>query len=126
MAKNKSSIIIFFLSCSLVTVLQLHAQDNMAQKFRNQGIGKNGKSDSTLQHRSGLEDSITINFRYLDSTRLKKLDSSIYDFTKKYPLPWSYIDLGNYGTPSHNLIFTPGTQSGWIPVFTLMTFICLM
>ncbi len=100
----------------MVTVLQLHAQDNMASKFRSQGRGGKG-SDSTLQHRSGLEDSITINFRYLDSSRLKKLDSSIYDFTKKYPLPWSYTDLGNYGTPSHNLIFTPGTQSGWDPGF---------
>ncbi|HSZ86079.1 MAG TPA: putative porin [Puia sp.] len=108
---KKISIIIFFLGVAL----SLHAQDDMASKFRNRGGGK-GK-DSTLQHRTGLEDSITINYRFLDSSRLKKLDSTIYDFTKKYPLPWNYTDLGNYGTPSHNLIFTPLMQTGWDPGF---------
>jgi hypothetical protein len=87
----------------------------MAQKFRNKG-GGSGK-DSTLQHRSGLEDSITISYRFLDSSRLRKLDSSIFDFARKYPLPWNYTDLGNYGTPSHNLVFTPLMQSGWDPGF---------
>jgi hypothetical protein len=90
--------------------MQLHAQDDMASKMRNR---KTTKTDSTLQHRK--QDSITINFRYLDSSRLNKFDSSIFDFTKKYPVPWSYIDLGNFGTAARNLIFSPRMQSGWDP-----------
>jgi len=105
------------LGCILVAALQLHAQvqNDVISRLKTQN-GKS-KSDSTLQHRSGLEDSITINYRFLDSSRLRKLDSSIYDFTKKYPLPWNYVDLGNYGTPSHNLIFSPLMKSGWDPGF---------
>ncbi|HLX91461.1 MAG TPA: putative porin, partial [Puia sp.] len=108
---NKISL---FTAIFIGIAFSLCAQNDMASKFRNRG---GGKGDSTLQHRSGMEDSITINYRYLDSSRLRKLDSSINDFTKKYPLPWNYVDLGNYGTPSHNLIFTPIMQSGWDPGF---------
>jgi len=77
------------------------------------GGGKGSGGDSSLKHRSGAEDSITINFRYLDSSRLRKLDSTVYDFTKKFPVPWNYIDLGNSGTAARNLIFTPLLKSGW-------------
>jgi Putative porin len=115
MLKNNKKVIIFFVIYSLLTALRLHAQNDMTEKFRS--LNKSGKGDTTLQHRTGLEDSITINYRFLDSSRLRKMDSTIYDFTKKYPLPWNYVDLGNYGTPSHNLIFTPSTESGWDPGF---------
>jgi hypothetical protein len=44
-----------------------------------------GETDS-LRHRNKLEDSITISYRYLDSTVNYKLDSSIIDFTKSFRL----------------------------------------
>ena len=74
--------------------------------------GSSGKADS-LQHRTGLEDSITINFRFPDSSRLRTFDSSITDFTLRYPLPWHHIHLGNFGTATRSLIFSPFAQSGW-------------
>jgi Putative porin len=76
------------------------------------GGGGGGKGDS-LQHRK--EDTITINFRYLDSSRYQKLDSAIFYLSNKIPRPDNWINLGNFGTPAKNLVFTPRMQSGWDP-----------
>ncbi len=111
---NKTRIIIFVLSgCFLTMGLRLSAQDPLSRFKSYGGGGGKGKGDTLLKHRSPTEDSITINFRYLDSSRLRKLDSSINDFSKKIQVPWNYIDLGNLGTASHNLIFSPIMKSGW-------------
>lgn len=91
----------------------VHAQQNPLSRFnRFGGGGGGGKSGGdSLQHRQN--DTITLNFRYLDSSKLNKLDSSILDFSRKVPPPPTYINLGNIGTPSRNLVFTPRMQSGW-------------
>jgi len=81
-------------------------------KYRNSMGGKGG-ADSTLKHR--VEDSITINYRFLDSSRLRKIDSSVYDFSKKNPMQSTYINLGNFGTAARDLVFTPKMNSGWDP-----------
>lgn len=106
---------IIICGCLLISGYASRAQDPFS-RFRNIGGGSGSKGkDSTLQHRTGLEDSLTINFRFLDSSRLRKFDSAIYDFTKRYPLPPTYIDLGNLGTAARNLVFTPSMKPGWDP-----------
>jgi hypothetical protein len=84
---------------------------NPLSRFGGAG-GGGGKGDS-LQHRK--EDTITINVRYLDSSRFVKLDSSIYYLGHKIPRPDSWINLGNFGTAAKSLVFTPRMQSGWDP-----------
>ncbi len=76
-------------------------------------IGGGGGEADSLRHRSGLEDSITISFRYLDSTQTYKLDSSIGDFTRRFPIPASNIYLGNLGTASKSLLFSPNLSAGF-------------
>ncbi|NML22157.1 putative porin [Pseudoflavitalea sp. G-6-1-2] len=76
------------------------------------GGGGGGKADSVI-HRTGLEDSLTIRFRYLDSSRLRGFDSSITDFYERFPTPWHSVNLGNLGTPARNLIFTPRLKPGF-------------
>lgn len=78
------------------------------------GMGGGGKGDS-LQKR--VDDSITINFRYLDSSRLQRFDSSIIDFGARLGIPWHYVHLGNTGNAANNLIFTPRMKAGWDPGF---------
>ncbi|HMH24755.1 MAG TPA: putative porin [Puia sp.] len=90
----------------------VHAQ-NPLSRFQGMGGGRSAGPGDTLQHRKA--DTITINFRYLDSSRLQRLDSSIRDFSKKVPQPPTYINLGNIGTPSRDLVFTPRMRSGWDP-----------
>jgi hypothetical protein len=77
------------------------------------GFSGGGKGGDSVAHRTGLEDSITINFRFLDSSRLRGFDSSINDFGRKVPLPWTDVHLGNLGNASRSLLFRPILQSGW-------------
>jgi hypothetical protein len=72
-----------------------------------------GKSKDSLQKRNNLQDSITINFRYLDSSRMQKFDSSISDFTKVFPIPWYHFHLGNVGNATHSMIFPALMKPAW-------------
>ncbi len=81
---------------------------NPAGRFN--GVGRGGGKDS-LQHRK--DDTMSINFRFLDSSRLQKIDSEVYNFYLHYPLSPTYVDFGNNGTASHDLIFNPFMKPGW-------------
>ncbi|MES1220030.1 MAG: putative porin [Bacteroidota bacterium] len=104
----------FFLLCSLASVAQLPGKlRNIAGGFKGSASGK----PDSLKHRDKLEDSITISFRYIDSSRNYKLDSTISDFTRKFPIPATNLYLGNDGSPSESLLFTPIMKSGFDPGF---------
>ena len=75
-----------------------------------------GKADS-LQHRTGKEDSIAIKFRWLDNSRFQLLDSSVQEFSLRFPLTWNQVHLGNLGNPVENRFFSPLFRSGWDPGF---------
>ena len=77
------------------------------------GIGNSSASSDTLGRRNANEDSITITFRYLDSARIFKLDSSVLDFTSKYPIPATHYSLGNTGSPAQSYLFSPRMKIGW-------------
>jgi len=80
------------------------------------GGGAGGGSDS-LKRRDKNEDSITIRYRYLDSARAHLLDSSISDFTRRFPIKGTDITLGNTGTAARSILFSPTLRSGWDPGF---------
>lgn len=81
-----------------------------------QSGGGGGGSDSVRQ-RNKFEDTLTLNIFYLDSSRVYKPDSSINDFTKRYPVPATYIFLGNTGLAAKSILFAPETRAGWDPGF---------
>jgi hypothetical protein len=85
-----------------------NAQSDPSSRFRGNG-GRGGKD--SLQHRK--DDTMSITFRFLDSSRLQKIDSEVYNFYLRYPLPPTYVDFGNIGTASHDLIFNPFMKPGW-------------
>lgn len=91
-------------------------QDRLGNLRRPAGGQGTGTADS-LQRRNKHEDSITITFRYLDSTRNYLLDSSVNDFTRRYPVPATHIYLGNTGTASRSLLFSPVMNAGFDPGF---------
>ncbi|HEY8897840.1 MAG TPA: putative porin [Niastella sp.] len=92
------------------------AQSDIFQKAQGRfsGMTMGGGGDS-IAHRTGLEDSITIRFRYLDTAHLRNFDSVLYDFTQRIPGPWYHISLGNLGTATRSLLFTPEMKAGWDP-----------
>jgi hypothetical protein len=93
----------------------LMAQNPLQGRFGGVGGGSGQKGADTLEHRK--TDTITIHFRYLDSSRLNNLDSGILDFGTKIPRPDNWINLGNLGTPARDLAFSPRMLSGFDPGF---------
>ncbi len=89
---------------------------NFSRAGQNLRSLKGGGTDS-LHHRNRNEDSITIYDRYLDSSRHYKLDSSVNDFSTRFPVPATNIYLGNLGTASKPILFSPGLAAGWDPGF---------
>ncbi len=72
-----------------------------------------GTFKDTLLHRTGLEDSATILYRYLDTVKFNTLDSSVSDFYKRWPVPWTNVFLGNTGSATKSYLFTPLLKAGW-------------
>ncbi|MEO6328767.1 MAG: putative porin, partial [Ginsengibacter sp.] len=72
-----------------------------------------GKDSIAFEHRDDLADSITISYRFLDSLKTGRLDSSLYDFNRFYSVPANYITLGNNGSASYPVLFTPLLKAGW-------------
>lgn len=87
------------------------------RQFGNSFSGGSQTTGDSLRRRDKLEDSITIRFRYLDSTRISKLDSSVSDFSKRFPIPATHIFLGNTGSASRSILFSPKMNAGWDPGF---------
>jgi hypothetical protein len=92
----------------IIRCLTANGQGNPLSRYGHMGGG--GGKDS-LQHRK--DDTISVNFRFLDSSRLQKIDSEVYNFYLRYPLPPTYVDFGNIGTASHDLVFNPFMKPGW-------------
>ncbi len=119
-ALNKTPVHILFIVVLLMTSWQLQAQEddplNRGNEitYDNQGRPiKKDTSNQTLQHRDPLADSITIFYHFFDSTRIVTIDSSISDFYQRYPVPYTYVDLGNFGNAARSILFNPVMQPGF-------------
>ncbi|HEX8332261.1 MAG TPA: putative porin [Segetibacter sp.] len=75
-------------------------------------VGATQGSDS-LRRRDNTSDSITIYYRYFDSSRNRNLDSAIGNFYNRFPLPAHYVHLGNFGTAARSMMFEPNLKPGW-------------
>src|SRR5687767_8332750 len=109
--------IIFFLLLSALSFGQI-PKPNVLNKIKGR-VGNVGKSTrpSTdtvgFERRDDLADSITISYRYLDSLKANRLDSSLHDFSRFFSVPANYITLGNNGSASYPVLFTPLLRAGW-------------
>ena len=79
------------------------------------GGSDTSSKNSTLgfEHRDDAKDSISIGFKFLDSIRNNKLDSSINDFYNYFIVPAAQQYLGNNGSPGYSLIYTHFLKPGW-------------
>jgi len=86
----------------------------------NSNASKAGASDTSskisalgFEHRDDAKDSISIGFKYLDSVRNNKLETSINDFYNYFIIPAAQQYLGNNGAAGYSLIFAPFLKPGW-------------
>jgi hypothetical protein len=103
---------LFVFILTTIAATNIYSQGGILRRLP-RGGGAGGGGNDSLQHRDNSKDSITIRFRYLDSSRMQKFDSAIYDFTKHFPVPWYHYHLGNVGNATHSMIFSPIMKSGW-------------
>jgi len=76
-----------------------------------------GTGNDSLENRNFMEDSITVRNYFLDSSQYYVRDSSILDFTSRFPIPATHIYLGNTGAATRSLLFSTRLQAGWDPGF---------
>jgi hypothetical protein len=80
------------------------------QQYEYDRQGRPMKKDSTsqtLKHRDVNEDSITVYYRYWDSSRTNKLDSSINDFFTRFPSHGRIMTWGISEAPRNHSFFIP-------------------
>ncbi len=109
--------LLFFTASIAGAMAQMPGRGNLLQNMPRGGgfmSGGGGGTKDTLLHRTGLEDSVTVTYRYLDTARFYYLDSSVNDFSRRW-IPWHHVHLGNHGNASRSLLFTPNMQAGWDP-----------
>src|SRR5882757_3618272 len=73
-------------------------------------VGTTARKDSAtlgFEHRDDSKDSVAITYRFLDSVRNVRFDSSINDFDKYFSVPSTYQYLGNNGAAAYPLIYAP-------------------
>lgn len=73
----------------------------------------NQKTSDSLQHRTSTEDSITISFKYFDNTHIQKIDTNVLNLNNEFPVPVNYLYLGNLGSASRNILFSPRMSVGF-------------
>lgn len=101
--------------------LLANAQPTTGLPTDNQGrpIGPSSRMQGgdSLQRRDNNADSITIFFRMFDSSRIHRIDSSVHDFSRRFPLPPANLYLGNLGSPTKSMVFSPNLKPGFDPGF---------
>ncbi len=103
-----------------IFILLLCAASAFAQQQPGAPLGLPGekKQDSLAFDKSNTDEwhgdniNIKVQYKYLHSEKNLQPDSSIHTFhRRKYLQPWM-MDLGNYGSPTRNLMFTPENRFG--------------
>ncbi len=109
----KLILVTFMMLCGISSFGQRPSIGTRLNDMGSTSMGGGGNFKDSLQHRTGVEDSATILYRTLDEDRYYFQDSSVNDFSKRWPMPWSNYFLGNTGSASRSLIFSPILQAGW-------------
>lgn len=110
---------IIFLALSFVFfAAQAQTTMEMNNSVNNGGrpISPNNRTtgaDSGLQKRNSLGDSITISYRYFDSSRIIRLDSNLLHLQSAVSVPYNYLYLGNIGSAARPILFTPRMTPGF-------------
>lgn len=109
-----------FLFCLLI-VATVQAQDPTAIPLDPSRLSgnlrdirqKKDTSNTGFQQRDDLKDSITISYRYMDALKRYTIDSSVNNIDTYYPIPMSYLHMGNNGSAATSLLYNPFHKAGW-------------
>lgn len=109
--------------CFLFFTENIAAQINLPRGIPSmRGIGSNrgGSSDSSRQgveRRDYSDDSLSVKVYTFNSVRPSTFDTSLRDYTARFPIPATHIYLGNEGSATRSLLFSMPVRIGWDPGF---------
>lgn len=95
------------------TITKDNEQPPVGTDGRGRPINPNRSKPDSLKRRDPSEDSITIYYRFFDSTRIRYLDTTINDFSKRFPLPYHVVHNGNLGNAARSYLFSPPMKAGF-------------
>lgn len=72
---------------------------------------------SSVERRDYSDDSLQVQVYTLTTIRPTILDTSIRDYTSRFPIPGTHVYLGNDGSATRSLLFAPLARIGWDPGF---------
>ncbi len=75
--------------------------------------GSRTSGKDSLQRRNDLADSITISYRFFDSSRQLRLDSNVLNQNRVLVQPYDYLYLGNLGSAARPILFSPHMYAGF-------------
>lgn len=83
--------------------------------------GSGGRSDSSqkegVERRDYSDDSLVVKVYSFNTVRPVTFDTSIRDYTLRFPIPATHIYLGNNGSATRSLLFSTPARIGWDPGF---------
>lgn len=78
-------------------------------------------SDSTqregVERRDYSDDSLVVKVYNFNTVRPSTFDTSIRDYTVRFPIPATHMYLGNTGSATRSLLFVMPARTGWDPGF---------
>jgi hypothetical protein len=92
---------------------QTNTNNSGSNNGRPAGPNSRTSGGDSLAHRSGLEDSITISYKLFDSSRTRYLDSNVLNINTMVTVPFDHLYLGNLGSASRPIIFSPRMAAGF-------------
>ena len=70
-----------------------------------------------VERRDYSDDSLRVNVYSFQSVRPVQLDTSIRDYTTRFPIPGTHLYLGNTGSATCSYLFQTPPRTGWDPGF---------
>lgn len=75
-------------------------------------VGREG-----VERRDYSDDSLKVQIYTFNTVRPTSFDTSIRDYTSRFPIPATHLYLGNTGSATRSLLFTTPVRTGWDPGF---------
>ena len=72
---------------------------------------------SSVERRDYSDDSLEVEVYYYSVVKPVKFDTSIRDYTTRFPIPATHLFLGNDGSATRSYLFAPTAKTGWDPGF---------
>ena len=128
---KRYSVLLVGMLCSIASVAQIPRRPEPNRPVVPDGPGQNippgdvrgmnrGQSDSTLsgvERRDYADDSVRVDVYSFSTVRPTTFDTSVRDYTLRFPIPATHVFLGNDGSATRSLLFSTPQRTGWDPGF---------